>query len=345
MPNSHEALLKNRHRLQGRIAIIGASSPALLSDLTTGGLVISEHVGSANALAGYNDWQVCFGYNPEGICAGSYDTVVIFLPKVRVELDLRLAFARWLAVAGGSLVLIGEKKEGIAGAIKQLRHYAPDAEKVDSARHCQVWCARNGEQLHEFGLAQWMTWHTIISSGVSIDVAGLPGIFSQGRLDEGTAILLETLASEPVKAGRILDFACGAGVVGTWLQAWQKEQGQSTAVVDGLDVQFQAVTCARETYEKFGAAGHIAASDGLASAEGMWPAIVTNPPFHTGIKTDTSIVENFLRDVSRHLEPRGELRLVANSFLPYESLIKRFIGPVVRLYEGRRFTVYQAFRR
>lgn len=345
MPNSHEALLRNRHLLGGRVAIIGASSPALLAGLPMGGLLVSEHAGHADALTGHNGWQVCFGYNPDEAYAGSFDTVVVFLPKARAELDLRLAFARWLAAAGARLILAGEKKEGIAGAVKQLKRDAPDSEKVDSARHCQVWCAEDIKPLEAFQLEKWVAWHTVVSGGISVEVAGLPGIFSQGQLDDGTRVLLETLASMPIKADSILDFACGAGVIGAWLQALQGKQGQARAVVDGIDVQFQAVTCARATYERAGATGAVTASDGLAGASDLWPAIITNPPFHTGVKVDTSIVENFLRDISRHLERRGELRLVANSFLPYESLIKRFIGPVERLSEGRRFTVYRAFRR
>lgn len=69
------------------------------------------------------------------------------------------------------------------------------------------------------------------------------------------------------------------------------------------------------------------------------------PPFHSGVKTDTSMTEQFLREVAQHLEPGGELRLVANSFLPYESEIQRQIGAVEKLAQDRRFTVYRAFRR
>lgn len=345
MPNSHEALIRNRARLNGRVALLGASAPALLADLPFGGVVMSEHAGHAEALAMQDNWQVLFGYDHPELAASAFDTVVIFLPKARAELDLRLELARWLAVPDAKLILLGEKKEGIAGAVKQLKAIAPDAAKVDSARHCQVWTATVSEPPAGFNLADWMEWHSVSHSGCAVDVCGLPGIFSKGELDEGTACLLDTLASSPLKADRVLDFACGAGVIGAWYQTWQKNQGLTVSAVDGVDVQSQAVICARKTYERAGADGEIFASDGLANVAGVWPAIVTNPPFHAGVKTDTSMTENFLREVSRHLKSRGELRLVANSFLPYESLIKRFIGPVERLYEDRRFTVYRAVRR
>lgn len=345
MPNSHEALLRNRDRLTGRVALLGASSAALLAALPGGGLVMTEHAGHAVELSGHGSWEVCFGYDHPGLAAAGFDTVVVFLPKARAELDLRLALARWLAKSGANLLLVGEKKEGIAGAVKQLKAIAPGAGKIDSARHCQVWCANDAEPLASFDPADWRQWHTVTRDGSAIEVCGLPGIFSHGELDVGTSVLLDSLASAPIKAERVLDFACGAGVIGAWLQTWQKDQGQAPATVDAVDVQSQAVMCARATYERAGARGEILASDGLAEVDGVWSAIVTNPPFHAGVKTDTSMTENFLRDVSRHLKSRGELRLVANTFLPYESLIKRFVGPVERLYEDRKFTVYRAIRR
>ena len=61
-------------------------------------------------------------------------------------------------------------------------------------------------------------WGTAESAGVSVEVAGLPGIFSHDGLDNGTRMLLETLEEQPVQADRLLDFACGAGVIGAWIQ-------------------------------------------------------------------------------------------------------------------------------
>ena len=345
MPNSHEALLRNLQLLTGRTALLGVSSPALLAELPAGGLAMTEHAGHYQALSGQPGWQVCFGYDDGNLEAASFDTVVIFMAKARAEMDLRLALARWLAKAGGSLVLVGEKREGIAGASRQLRTVAPDASKLDSARHCQLWQGKNTQPLSAFELEDWRQWSPVSCAGVAFELAALPGIFSQGELDAGTAMLLESLAQTPLRAERVLDFACGAGVIGTWLQCWQRENGRSPTPVDGVDVQFQAVTCARATYQRAGAEGEILASDGLSGVDGSWSAVVTNPPFHSGVRTDTSMTENFLRSVSSHLRSRGELRLVANSFLPYENLIQRFIGPVEKLVQDRRYTVYRAIQR
>ncbi|MGO1659015.1 MAG: methyltransferase [Marinobacter sp.] len=344
LPNSHQALLKNQHLLSGRLALLGVASEHLLTKLPSSGLAMTEHAGVFQALERDGTWQASFGYDDPAVAQGSYDSIVVFLPKARAELEMRLALARSLATNKAQLILIGEKKEGIAGAVKQLKAVAPQAFKADSARHCQVWCAESIEPAAGFRVQDWLTWRAVECASVSVDIAGLPGIFSQDSLDDGTRLLLETLEEQPVEADSLLDFACGSGVIGAWIQAWQAAREAPVASVDGVDVQSQAVICARETYQRNQAVGTLYASDGLAGLDGLWSGIISNPPFHTGVRTDTSMTEQFLQDVKRHLKPGGELRLVANSFLPYEPLIKRYIGNVERLQENSRFTVYRAFR-
>lgn len=345
LPNTHEVLLRNSQLLDGHTALLGVADPALLPQCPSPGLAMTEHAGVFQTLTVHTDWQVCFGYESDGLQAGSFDAVVVFLPKARAELELRLAMARFLGRQGGRVVMIGEKKEGVSGGAKQFLNAVPDAIKADSARHCQVWTGTNSQPQQTFSLADYLAWTTVSCAGVEISVAGLPGVFSEGELDGGTRLLLENLAEKPLTGAKVLDFACGAGVIGTWLQAFRKAAGAEPGVVDGLDVQAQAVACAKATYAQAGACGEIYAADGLANLEGRWQSVVTNPPFHTGVRTDTSMTEQFIRQVARHLVPGGELRLVANSFLPYEALLQRFIGPVQKLAQDKRFTVYRAFQR
>lgn len=344
LPNSHEAVLKNHEHLRGRLAVLGPVDISLVPALAQSGLVVTEHFGLWQQLNTIDGWNAAFGYDDAALAPAGADTVVVFLPKARAELALRLELARWLAAKDARLILVGEKKEGIAGAVKQLKAVAPQAAKIDSARHCQVWQADILEPSEAFNVLQWLEWHPVESAGIRFEVAGLPGIFSAGELDAGTTMLLDSLAKFPLKAGPVLDFACGAGVIGTWLQLCQRNQGQSETPVDGVDVQSQAVICARSTYQRANVSGVITASDGLDRVQGKYAAVVSNPPFHTGIRTDTSMTEQFLKQVAEHLEPGGELRLVANSFLPYQELIRHHVGPVKAIVADKRFTVWSARR-
>lgn len=335
MHNTHDVLLRNRAALTGRLALLGLADASLLGDFPAGGTAVSEHYGVYRDVQQTPGWQACFGYLDA--CEASADTAVVFVPKARAELAMRLARASRLLVPDGQLVLVGEKREGIASAVKQLKSLAPDAVKIDSARHCQVW--RSGRpRLEDRPPSAWLEWHTVTVAGHTCAVAGLPGIFSAGRLDDGTRMLLETLHDKPV-SGPVLDFACGAGVMGAWLSTCHG----AGLEVDGVDVQAQAVFCARQTYERAGVTGHIQASDGLAEVSRRYQTVITNPPFHTGVSTDLSMTNRFLQQVADHLLPGGELRLVANRFLPYADLIRQAIGPAGILAQDRRFTVYQAF--
>lgn len=345
LPNSHEALLRNQEQLPGSLALIGSVDPGLLAALPAAGVVITDHAGLYASYASAPGWVSAFGFDDPILTSGSADTAVIFLPKARSELSLRLDLAQWLVVEGGRVILVGEKKEGIAGGVKQLRAALPQAEKIDSARHCQVWQADSVSQSGSFKLEKWLTWHSVERAEIQLDVAGLPGIFSDGELDEGTGLLLDTLAANPIRKGAVLDFACGAGVIGAWLQQWQRLNQQAVSSVDCVDVQAQAVRCARATYERAGASGNIVASDGLAGVEGRYQTILSNPPFHTGVRTDTSMTESFLQSASKHLVSGGELRIVANRFLPYEALIQKHVGKPVVMQSNSRFTVWSALRR
>ena len=51
--------------------------------------------------------------------------------------------------------------------------------------------------------------------GQEVPVVSMPGLFSWNELDEGTALLLDHLVGDTVRAGMdVLDVGCGYGIVG-----------------------------------------------------------------------------------------------------------------------------------
>jgi len=350
LANTSQALLRNADCLSDAPALLGVSEPELLRQLpVTPGLAMSELAGVSESLGAAEGWQMAFGYDNPALEPASRDCVVVFVPKARRETAMRLALGAALLKPGGRLLLLGEKREGIAGAVKVLRSLAPGAAKLDSARHCQLWQGQPEAPEPGFDWRSWLHWHTAEVAGTRVEIANLPGIFSEASLDEGSRLLLETLAEAPMAvhtgSPELLDFACGAGVLGAWLHIRETAKGGPALRVDGVDVQSQAVLCARQTYTRAGVTGDIHASNGLPAQLGRYHGIITNPPFHTGVDTDLSMSRIFLQAAARHLHPGGELRLVANRFLPYQSLVEKGIGRCRVLAENRRFRVYQAFRR
>lgn len=326
-----EVLLRQIERFQGRALLAGLPADGLLGELPHA-QGWSWHAGDARQLENRHTGRCHFGATPPG---GQFDAAVLFLPKSRELTDYLLA-ALASAVPDGELYLVGEKRAGVERASKQLGEFGR-ASKLDSARHCQLWHthidgATAAPDLN--GLAQ--RYELPLADG-PLQVITLPGVFSHGRLDRGSALLLEHLADLP--SGHLLDFGCGAGVLGATLK---RRYPQSRLTL--LDVDAFAVESSRLTLAANGLEGEVIAGDGIDSAPQDLAAIVSNPPFHQGVHTSYAATEQLLRQSARHLAPRGELRLVANSFLKYPPLIEQHLGPCRTLAEADGFRIYSARR-
>ncbi len=263
------------------------------------------------------------------------DAAILVMPKAIERAEYALAQIAPLLAAGRPLYLVGEKKGGVTRAEKLLQPYGDGAEKLDSARHCQLWRVNRREQVAPFELADWQRTVELDLGDQRIELVSLPGVFSHGRLDEGSELLLEENAPLPV--GKVLDFGCGAGVLATALS--RRNPGVR---FDLVDVDALALYCAAQTLARNGVEADVYPSDGLSDVHGRFAAVVSNPPFHTGIRHDTSIAERFFELVTRNLVPGGELRIVANGFLKYPALVEAHIGPCGVLRENNRFKVYSA---
>lgn len=170
-----------------------------------------------------------------------------------------------------------------------------------------------------------------------LKVVSLPGVFSHGRLDRGSALLLEHLDKLP--SGHLLDFGCGAGVLGA---AIKRRYPHNSVTL--LDVDAFAAASSRLTLAANGLEAEVLTGDGIDAAPMGLNTILTNPPFHVGVHTDYQATENLLRKAAKHLKTGGELRLVANSFLRYQPLIEEHLGPCSIKAEGQGFRIYSARR-
>ncbi len=262
------------------------------------------------------------------------DAIVLVLPKSRQLLACWLAQLDARYAAATPVYLVGEKSAGIQGASKQLGEYCTGLSKLDAARHCQLWRGelRGGG---EFELSAWQRQFTVTVESTALELVSIPGVFKHGGLDEGSALLLHNLAERAPQ--RVLDFGCGAGVLGLHLKARWPD-----AEVEMLDVSAEAVYAAQQSAQLNQLAVKVYPSDGLSEVQGLFDAVYSNPPFHTGVKTDYSITEALIRQVAAHLTPGGELRMVANAFLPYPRLIEQYIGPCRVVARTKSFNVYAA---
>ena len=124
------------------------------------------------------------------------------------------------------------------------------------------------------------------------------GVFSRDGLDRGTEVLLEAL---PPLSGRVLDLGCGWGAVGV---ALGKRYPALEIVM--TDVNSRAVELSRRNAEANGVRARVLQGDGFEAVEGLFDAIVTNPPIRAG----KSVIYALFADARRYLKPGGALYIV-----------------------------------
>ncbi|MFZ6045253.1 methyltransferase [Pseudomonas sp. CR3202] len=326
-----EVLLRQPDLFQRPVLLAGLPADDLLGTLPQAS-GWSWHAGEHAALESRFAGRSHFGTTPP---EATIAAAVLFLPKSRELTDYLLA-ALAARLPGGELFLVGEKRGGIERAAKQLAAFGKPR-KLDSARHCQLWQVSIAQAPAAPDLGSLAQHYRLELADGPLEVVSLPGVFSHGRLDRGSALLLQQLDGLP--GGHLLDFGCGAGVLGAVLK---RRYPQSRLTL--LDVDAFAVASSRLTLAANGLEGEVIAADGIQGAPEGLAAIVSNPPFHQGVHTDYQASEDLLREARQHLAPGGELRLVANSFLKYPPLIERHLGSCRTLAEGDGFRIYGARR-
>lgn len=173
-----------------------------------------------------------------------------------------------------------------------------------------------------------------------VQVVGLPGVFSAGKPDKATSILLEHLQNLDLQGKKVLDLGCGTGLIGAWAAA----RGAQVTLLDG---DLQSIRSSQATLLANGLTGQVLHSDvdlALAGdANQTFDVILSNPPFHVGRGVVLNVAREFMAAAQRRLAPGGTFILVANEPLPYEKPLAA-IGTVRELVRTGGFKVLQVSR-
>jgi len=261
------------------------------------------------------------------------DMVLLYWPKAKAEAEYLLAMLLAKLGTGTEVVVVGENRSGVKSIEKMFKPYGKVI-KHDSARRCSFYWGECVNQPDTFEQSDWFKTYTLNVNEHSFTVKSLPGVFSHGQFDVGSQLLIDNL---PPLKGKVLDFGCGAGVIGSVLGMLNPD-----IELKMCDISALAIESSRKTLEVNGVTGEVFASDVYSDTHKGYDFIISNPPFHAGLDTSYSATETLLKEAPEHLSSAGQLYIVANSFLKYPPIIEAEFGHCNTVSKTNKFAIYHA---
>lgn len=261
------------------------------------------------------------------------DMILLYWPKAKAEAEYLLQMLLSRLGTGTEICVVGENRSGVKSIEKMFKTYGT-IRKYDSARRCSFYWGLCSEPEPEFSLNDWFKNYSLSVAGTPLIIKSLPGVFSHGEFDLGTELLIDSL---PELHGKVLDFGCGAGVIGT-IQALKNPHIE----LEMCDINAFAIASSRATLAENGLLGRVFASDIYSDTDDDYDFLISNPPFHAGLDTSYTATETLLQQAPQHLSVHGELFIVANSFLKYPPIIHTAFGNYATINKTRKFAIYHA---
>ena len=234
------------------------------------------------------------------------------------------------------LNIIGKKDDGIQSIETNLGKAQIDVDSVAVGCHSR-WLAiasnADGSRLPKQVADSCVAIQTPVGE---ISLLIPEGTFAAGHLDAGTELLLNNMGDLQNKS--VWDLGCGAGVITcTALRA-------RASRVFASDHSLLAVQTTQKNIEvdaaRASASVHFL-SDGV---DGEFDVVLSNPPFHLEGREMRSMGSLWLAACLEHLAPNGEIRIVANSFLPYATFAKDLKLKSEIIAETKGFKVWRMVR-
>ncbi|MEZ0121305.1 MAG: methyltransferase [Candidatus Reddybacter sp.] len=227
----------------------------------------------------------------------------------------------------GELILLGAKNEGVKTYASKAADYFNTRATVTKHGNYYLATLRKSSPSPshaESRLLPLKTPYESLAPVIDCEAGQLfskPGLFGWNKIDRGSALLAQYLndffsgfATAPQS---LLDLGCGYGYLSVMAAQIQAENALQIVASDNCAA---ATTACRKNFTAFNIAGDVIADDCANSITSTFDALLCNPPFHQGFKTDSRLTEKFIQSAARHLKHTGRALFVVNQFVPLEKL-------------------------
>ncbi|MCP4185171.1 MAG: class I SAM-dependent methyltransferase [Hyphomicrobiales bacterium] len=246
-----------------------------------------------------------------------FSVCLILAGKFKALNEHMIDRAHMMTKAGGSIIVAGEKNNGIGSLQKRAARSGRITSSI-SKYHSVVF---ELESIGGFANTIITPQRKVYSDGRTYITAS--GLFSSDGPDDGSRLLAGHFDDKI--QGSVADLGAGWG----YLSAELIFRSNNIASLDlyeadwnGINISRQNLTSISKNVET-GFNWHDVVFE-VISKRYNW--VIMNPPFHTGRDTSTKLGQNFIQSASSILKPRGKLLMVANRHLAYEATLAKYFS-------------------
>ena len=271
----------------------------------------------------------------------THPLVLVLLPRQRDEARALLARAVTQTAPGGRVVSSLGNTDGARSGEADLSQLAGSVTSISKFKCRVFWTAPLRGQTDETLRAAWLSLDAPrpIEDGRFLS---RPGVFAWNRIDPASALLAAHLPNN--LQGSAADLGAGFG----YLSAELLHRCARITQLHCFEAEARALALAEQNLRGISTAAALTFHwhDVTQGLPARYDVIVTNPPFHAqGSAERPDIGRRFISVAAEALNPGGQLWLVANRHLPYESVLTQEFGEVRTVAQKDGFKVIAAVKR
>ena len=266
----------------------------------------------------------------------SLDHLIFRVSKEKAVTKHTINNAKRLLKKGASLLIAGQKKEGIKTYVKfsqELLCYTPQLQKFGIDYVASI--ASRGMVKNEVQRDDYSYMRKIIHTDESLFFSK-PGIFGWNKIDRGSKFLCDHLdcffETYDFLPNTLLDLGCGYGYLACEARRF------NFLNIFATDNNATAIVACKLNFDHYGLqVANVFATDAGQKISEKFDTILCNPPIHAGFKFDLALIKKFLVNTRHLLTKTGKALFVVDVCIPLELIARNNVSRVHTLNKNKQF--------